>query len=370
MAETRTSIFSLPQYSDEVVDGPSMADFNEAFTNIESLVAARASLGARNVLRNPSFEVWQRGIAAAVTTSGSFSADGWKLSAVGGTISATQTALGLGLVPTARYAHTLATTAQSAAGDYSILSQSIESVFTLAGQAVTVSFWAKAGTGTPKIGVELSQAFGTGGAPSASVSVPLGFVTLSTTWTRYSVTGTLASITAKTLGSNGDHALVLYLWGSSGATNATRASAIGIQNSTISVTQVQVEQGGVLSPVEQRSLAAEYLFCQRYFWRRPGDASGSLPGFTGGVITATNSANIPIQFPTEMRIAPAIASSGTISIFDGTSTASASGVTLPNKDTRGAVMVVPTSTSPFVIGRACYMIIGTAASYVELSAEL
>src|SRR4051812_1679348 len=100
----------------------------------------------------------------------------------------------------ARCALKSSTTAAAGTSDFAQVFHRIEDVRTLAGRQVTLSFVAYAVTGTPKLGLELAQSFGTGGAPSAAVFTAMGAVTLSTTPTRYSVTVTLPSITGKVLG--------------------------------------------------------------------------------------------------------------------------------------------------------------------------
>src|SRR3954463_6731380 len=195
----------------------------------------------RNVVRNGDMSIAQRGNGPVA--SGPYFIDGWLLSANGG--SATQARVGTqasgGLaVDGAGWALTCALTGQAAAGDYAVLVHRIEGVRTLAGKLVTLSFLASASAGTPKIGVEVEQVFGTGG--SANVPAATGQITLSTTPTRYSITFTVLSIAGKTIGTAGDH-LSLNLWLSSGATLASRASFIGIQNNTFSITDVQLEAG-------------------------------------------------------------------------------------------------------------------------------
>jgi len=63
----------------------------------------------------------------------------------------------------------LVSTSQTTAGHFCATSQKIEDVRTFAGQTVTYSFWAKASTGTPNIGVAMQQNFGSGGSPSSEV---------------------------------------------------------------------------------------------------------------------------------------------------------------------------------------------------------
>jgi len=197
------------------------------------------------------------------------------------------------------------TASQSAAGDYAIFTQRIEDVRTNANSTVVVSFWAKANTGTPKIGVELSQNFGSGGSPSAQVNTPAGSVTLSTSWARYSVSVAVPSISGKTIGTGSNSSyLELNLWTSSGATNATRASSIGIQNFTADIWGVQVERGSTATAFQTSSgsIEGELAACQRYYVRVSGDSNSSI--IANGIGDSTTSAIFLFQNPVQMRIAP------------------------------------------------------------------
>ena len=118
-------------------------------------------------------------------------------------------------------------------GDYVFAAyQSIEDIRRLSGKTVTVSFWAKANAGAPKLGLSLMQYFGTGGSPSAAINGNgAQSFTLSTTWTRYTSTPIISpSVAGKTMGSNGDHLTQIIFAGSSGATNNTVFGSPGVQS--------------------------------------------------------------------------------------------------------------------------------------------
>jgi len=187
----------------------------------------------------------------------------------------------------------LVVSGQSAVGNFGYVGQRVEDVRTFAGETVTVSFWAKAASGTPKIGVELGQWFGTGGSPSAEMQNAAGAVTISTSWTRYSLTYTLPTLSGKTLGTNGDHFLNLVMWCSAGSTYGTRSSNIGTQNNTFDIWGVQVERGSYATPFEVRVYQQELAMCQRYYYRINGRGAGIGFDHWGvpGAVAATNNAN-------------------------------------------------------------------------------
>jgi hypothetical protein len=174
------------------------------------------SLG--NAIINGAFEINQRGFTST-TTTGAYGHDRWALGAVGGTSTYSTQAFTLGAAPIAGYEGTnharLVSTGQSASNSLTALRQSVESVRSFAGQTVTVSFFAKSGSGTPNIVVWLQQEFGTGG--STQVNTGTTKQAISTSWTRYSFTATLPSISGKTIGGSNDDKLTIRLVTSAGA---------------------------------------------------------------------------------------------------------------------------------------------------------
>ncbi len=88
--------------------------------------------------------------------------------------------------------------------------QTYKSVQTLAGTTVSFAFWAKSSTSsTVEVGVE--QIFGTGGSPSASVDTTLKSASLTPVWQRFSGTALIPSVAGKTIGTNGDDVLQLFI---------------------------------------------------------------------------------------------------------------------------------------------------------------
>lgn len=232
-----------------------------------------AGLGFRNVIINGDFRINQRGlnssgqVGGSSLTNGKYGQDRWLVYMSDGTVTYSSQAFTLGnsisgYEPT-NFAR-ITTSGQTLASAFSALNQFIEGVRTFAGQQVTISFWAKASSGTPKVAVAMQQAFGSGGGSSA-VNTPVSAVTISTSWTRYYVTTTVPSISGKTLGTGNDDYLLIHLITSAGSNNNTIASSIGIQNTTIDFWGVQVEQNYQPTPFEQRPIGVELQLCQRYY---------------------------------------------------------------------------------------------------------
>jgi hypothetical protein len=258
----------------------------------------------KNKIINGDFFINERGFTSNTTTA-AYNFDRWLQQNSGGTFTVTPQTFTAGTAPVAGYEGVNfvqgITATQSAAGDYAIITQRIENVRTFAGNTVTISFYAKANTGTPKIGVEVQQNFGSGGSPSATVSTPGSAITLTTSFARYSVTVAVPSLSGKTVGTTANTSyLELNLWTSAGATYATRASSIGIQNFTASIWGVQVEYGSYATPFQTATgtLQGELQLCKRYF-----DTSNG--GFVG-IASSASKVVLVNNAVTAFRVSPTV----------------------------------------------------------------
>jgi hypothetical protein len=270
-------------------------------------------VAGKNKIINGDFNINQRAFSST-TSSGAYGLDRWQYVYSGGTVTYSAQAFTLGAAPVAGYEATnfarVLTASQSTSAQFAIFRQQIESARTFAGQTVTVSFWAKAASGTPKVGIELVQNFGSGGSPSADVLVFAGQATLSTSWARYSVTATVPSISGKTLGTNNNDVFIVHLFTSAGSNFDARTGSIGIQNNTIDFWGVQVEAGSVATAFQTATgtLQGELAACQRYFWQV---ALGSALMLGISFYFTSTQAEAFIQYPVTMRTTPVlIATSG------------------------------------------------------------
>lgn len=276
-----------------------------------------SQVAGKNAIINGDFLINQRAFTSN-TADSSYNFDRWTQQNFGGTYTLTPQTFTPGTAPVATYEgrnYLQAITAtQSAAGHLAIVTQRIEDVTRYAGTTVTVSFFAKANTGTPKIGVELFQSFGTGGSPSTGVSTPGGTVTLSTSWARYSVSIAVPSISGKTLGTTANTSyLELNLWQSAGANYNARASSIGIQNFTASIWGVQLEYASSATyfTTATGTLQGELAACQRYYTKTYNSATN--PGTVtnnGKLVCGASSTSMDYQwapqFVVSMRTAPTV----------------------------------------------------------------
>jgi len=263
--------------------------------------------GFRNAIINGDFRVNQRGFTSG-STGGTFLADRWYFNNQGGTgtLTASLQTFTPGASPTGyegtRFAR-IVTSGQSATSTRSDLIQNIEDVRTFAGQTITVSFWAKSASGTPNVSFEIGQYFGTGGSPSAFISTTNKLtLTGGTSWTRYSFSYTVPSLSGKTIGTNNDHYLYLGIWVSAGSDFNARSGTLGIQSNTFDFWGVQVEKGSIATPFEQRPIGTELALCQRYYLK---EVAGVYVGYGTPVFCAsTTSVNSMHKFMVEMRSAP------------------------------------------------------------------
>lgn len=195
-----------------------------------------------NLVPNGDFRLNSRAFTTGTASGTSF--DRWNHTIAGdGTATISTQAFTPGTAPVAGYEASnylrAVTTGQSSAAVRTSVSNAIDDVRTFAGQTVVVSFFAKAASGTPKIFSEVNQIFGTGG--SASVINAGSSVTLSTSWSRYTVTLAVASISGKTIGV-GSYISPTF-WVSAGSDYSARTSSLGVQANTFDIWGVQVEAG-------------------------------------------------------------------------------------------------------------------------------
>jgi len=223
----------------------------------------------RNLIHNSLFGVAQRGVGPFGTNG--YTLDRWALNNNGDTAAIRQFAAndadraGIGDETVGVFLAN-SFTGNAAATSYHEVTQSIEDVRRLAGKTVTLSFWAVA-SGALKLGINATQRMGTGGAPSADVSVLTtgNGVTLSGTWARYSTTITLPSLASKTLGTNGNSSTMLRLAYSSGANTNAFFGNIGVQSGSVNIWGVQLEIGSVATPLEKPDPQQDLAKCQRFY---------------------------------------------------------------------------------------------------------
>ena len=284
--------------------------YTQSAVNNAFVANTNAFVAGKNKIINGDFYVNQRAFTST-TGNSAYSFDRWAQFNGGttGTLTITPQTFTPGAAPVAGYEGKNFVQCVTAAGasvdTFALYTQKVESVRTLAGQTATVSFWAKATSGTPKIGVELSQSFGSGGSPSAEFQTAAGAVTLSTSWARYSVTVAVPSISGKTIGTNNDDSLIVALWLSAGSNFNSRTSSIGLQNATFQIWGVQLEAGSNATAFQTATgtIQGELAACQRYYWRLVDGSNQWIS--PGGMFNGTQ-LEFAFKYTVPMRVAPTL----------------------------------------------------------------
>jgi hypothetical protein len=298
----------------DVLTAANMNDFAGTLNTVPNVIGGFAA--GKNKIINGDFRINQRAFSST-TSNAVYTFDRFATRITGdGTATYSAQTFTPGAAPVAGYESTnymrIVTASQTTTAVRTTLRQSVEDVRTFAGQTVTFSFWAKASSGAPKMAGLLAQEFGSGG--SAGVSTPLGTVTISTSWARYSFTVSLPSISGKTIGTGSF--LLVDLCVSAGSDLNTAYSSIGIQNNTFEMWGWQVEAGSIATPFQTATgtIQGELAACQRYYYRAGGDTVYQL--FASGWGANTNTAYLTMNMPVSMRTSPGTLDYSTVAIND------------------------------------------------------
>ena len=341
------------------------ANMNDLSGTLNYLQYAKTSNG----VLNSNFSVWQRGTSFALAnTSSNYTADRWLgVSATTGTISrqATSDTTNLPNIQyCARAQRTNGQTGTSAIGLYQLF-ESVNAI-PLAGKAVTLSFYARAGanysSASNALAANLYTGTGTDQNPFVSYTGstnPLGgTATLTTTWQRFTFTGTLAATATE-----------LYL-----SFTYTPSGTAGAAD-YFEITGVQLELGSVANTYmpNQPTYQGELAACRRY-----------LPAFGGpnyetllGVANSTTGCTFQVNFDVEARVQPTgITVSNGAADFRIYNAAGASGLTSAvafsagGKHT-GQITTTTTAGSPtLTVGQAMQLLILNSGYILFTGCEL
>jgi hypothetical protein len=299
----------VPAVTSVGADGTTLVADSAATTGLSWSPSFGFSAG-KNKIINGDFRINQRAFTSN-TANGAYNFDRWVQVNGGstGTLTITPQTFTPGTAPVSGYEainYVQCVTAAGASTDtYALYNQYIEDTRTFAGQTVTLSFWAKATSGTPKIATEIGQNFGSGGSPSAAVYTAGGSVTLSTSWARYSITISVPSVAGKTFGTTANTSyLGATLWLSSGSDFNARSSSIGLQNATFHIWGVQLEAGSVATAFQTATgtLQGELAACQRYYFRPTSNQTYSF--YCVGAARNTTLVDFLQNLPVTMRTIP------------------------------------------------------------------
>ena len=320
-------------------------------------------VAGKNKIINGDFGIWQRNTSFSSPATGSYLADRFYIGFDGSpTTSYSRQTFTPGTAPVSGYESSYfmrcAMTAVSTTTSWGFY-QRIEDVRILAGQTVTISFWAKADSSRTG-NTNFLQEFGSGG--SSTVFGGAGqSIALTTSWQRFTYTLTLPSISGKTIGTNSS--LTWYFIMPISTT------------STIDIWGVQVEAGSVATPFTTATgtLSGELEACQRYYYRADAASNGNT--FFNAIMqgaTSTTAAGI-FNFPVTMRANPTSIDHNLTQVRNaaGTAYVFTSNTLAINQANPNSAYVYIGTISGMPIGATGWLFAaGSTSSYIGISAEL
>ena len=317
----------------------------------------------KNKIINGDFSVWQRG-TSFTPAANAYTADRWEEDATTAyptTQTISRQTFTPGTAPVAgyegqyflRFAYTYAT---GNGGQF--ITQKIENVQTFAGQTVTISFWAKAGSAVAMDNAVIRQNFGSGG--SSTVQTTVGAASLTTSWQRFTFTVAVPSISGKTIGTNSFLELRLFMPATS---------------STTDIWGVQVEAGSTVTAFQTATgnPASELAACQRYYYRQTGPNISSVFSNMGWGSNNAQYVYGVLNMPVTMRIVPTSLDYSAVRFGDGTNFFAPTTLTILTSNTSESITIIEIyySTGGLVQYRPYYLLANSnAAAYLGVSAEL
>jgi hypothetical protein len=268
------------------------------------ILSGQAGPNFKNLIDNGNFNIYQRGTAlvGSITTAALYHADRWAAySGTATTATLSNATLGLPAAPAPTF--TNAEQLQRNGGAAGILPTCLvqeiptSDITPLAGQPVTLSFWALAGANFSAANSVLNPILTTGtGTDEGLATLITGFTgaatpisasqVITTGWQRYAWTGTIATTATE--------AAVQFCY--------TPVGTAGT-NDYFRVTGVQLEQGTVATNFEWRPAGIELAKVQRYFYQIT-ESKTALNSRAICAMSTTSIANCLVQFPVTMRVAP------------------------------------------------------------------
>lgn len=233
----------------KTIDAANLRDVNAITSMINNRIGSTGPSGDRNILLDGNMDLWT---AVSQTSSGYGSTTYWCQLVRGDTRTVTQQTLGVNELPYLESNSginsycSLNITSAAGAANYTSMYQGLENVRSMAGQQVTISFYARSSVANKKIAVSHAQVFGTGG--SANVDTAAGNVSLTTSWARYSLTYNVPTISGKTVGAAYTDHNRIYFWFDAGSNYNGLTTSIGQLSAVVDITGIMLEYGSIASP--------------------------------------------------------------------------------------------------------------------------
>lgn len=282
--------------------------------------ALYATIGGseQSYLINADFRIWERNTPLALNglwaANGYGGPDQWINGMSGGTVQMTRPVFNPGQqlgVSDPRVYLQQQVSGQAAAGDYAYISQRITPVDRYQGRRITLTGWVLMPDGPGNFAVSALQYFGTGGTPSASVTVPGVTVAVAAGgWQKFKATLDIPSLTGKLRGNQDDDYIEFIIWNSAGASKATESNNLGIQNRRLALWGLELHLGDVAASAADNFKLVypgrTLLECQRYFQLGDSRFQGQT---TSGVYSS-----VPVYFATPMRKVPVLTQAATATV--------------------------------------------------------
>ena len=320
----------------------------------------------KNFIINGGMDIWQRGTSVA-SSGNTYTADRFQTWSQGGAATTTsrQATSDTTNLPSIQYCARVQRNSGQTITSAIVLQNSLESVnsIPMAGKTVVLSFYARAGANFSASGNTLNAAiyYGTGtdqglasytGATVVASSAP----TLTTTWQRFQITGTVATTATEV-------AFQSYY---------VPTGTAGV-NDYFEITGIQLELGSTASTFSRTggSIQGELAACQRYYYRVTAVASGRR--WANGFNSSTGGSVFLLNYPVTMRTQPtALEQSGTAgdyTIAYESSVATATSVPAFSSATEYAAIFTISATG-LTSGQAVMIRTANASAYLGWSAEL
>lgn len=324
-----------------------------------------ATPSASNPLLNSNFSVWQRGTSTTITSGNGYTADrwnAWTFTAGGSVTTSRQATSDTTNLPNIQYCARFQRVAGNTNTGTLAFGQAMETINSIpfAGKTVTISFYARAGanysSASNGLNFQLWTNTTTDGSlqtvQSGNTTVGALTATLTTTWQRFTTTGTIgATIT---------QIAPAFFYAPTGTAGA---------NDYFEVTGVQIDVGNVALPYRAygATYQAELAACQRYYYRQTATSSNGNINASGLAFSTTNAL---LNISVAMRITPSSVDYSGLRLVDGVSASNVSSLIIdPNlsSPTVGCINATTTGLTQYRF----YLLGGqSGAGYIGFSAEL
>ena len=323
-------------------------------------------VAGKNAVINGGMDIWQRGTSIAIASNSvGYSADRMYITAQlnsASTVSRQATADTTNL-PNIQYcARVQRNAGQTGTGN--AISQSMETINSIpfAGKQVTLSFYARAGANYSPTANALSVVLYSGTGTEQNINggftgqaTPIATsATLTTTWQRFSFTGTIATTATE---------LAFYF-----SANSTGTAGA---NDYFEITGVQLELGSTATTFSRAggSIGVELALCQRYYYQI-GGTTFALQDFGNGHYYSLGAAYILTTFPVPMRVAPTTAclNPTSFSVYSAGTGRAVTTFTISSSSPFNATALFATAAA--TAGNGCWLEATNANATLTYSAEL